>query len=115
MSILIVDDNEQMRRMIKNVLCDLTEDFMECVDGANALAAYQEHRPDWVLMDIKMKQVDGLMANRRIKAIFPEARIIIVTGYDDARLRDAARRAGACAYVHKENLLALRQILVCRK
>ena len=112
MTILIVEDNAPMRKMIKRLVGDLTEAFTECVNGAQALAAYRQNRPDWVLMDIRMKEMDGLMASRQIKAAFPEARIIIVTAYDDARLREAAHRAGACAYVHKENLLELRQILI---
>ncbi|MGH9838430.1 MAG: response regulator [Blastocatellia bacterium] len=90
----------------------MTEAFTECSDGVQALDAYRQHHPDWVLMDIKMKEMDGLAATRQIKAAFPQARIVIVTGYDDARLREAARSAGACAYVHKENLLELRQILI---
>ncbi|MGH9873342.1 MAG: response regulator transcription factor, partial [Pyrinomonadaceae bacterium] len=111
MTILIVEDNDSMRRMIKRLVGDLTEAFAECVDGAQALATYNRYRPDWVLMDIKMNEMDGLAATREIKAAFPNARIVIVTGYDDTKLRDAARSAGACAYVHKENLLELRQIL----
>src|SRR5712691_4131206 len=93
MSILIVEDNEPMRQMIKELLGDLTEAFTECGDGSQALEAYRQYRPDWVLMDIKMEEMDGLMATRQIKAAFPEARIIIVTGYDDAKLREAAHSA----------------------
>jgi CheY-like chemotaxis protein len=100
-----------MRELLKKLVRDLTEDFAECEDGTEALDAYQQCQPDWVLMDIKMKVMDGLAATRQIKAAYPEARIIIVTGYDDARLRAAAQKAGACGYVHKENLLELRQML----
>ena len=111
MTILIVEDNDSMRQMIKKLLEDLTEAFSECVDGARALATYRRYRPDWVLMDLKMKEMDGLAATREIKSAFPKARIVVVTGYDDTRLREAAHAAGAFAYVHKENLLELRQIL----
>jgi CheY-like chemotaxis protein len=89
--ILIVEDSEPMRQMIVKLVGDLTESFTECSDGAQALGAYRQCRPDWVLMDIKMKEMDGLMATKQIKAAFPEARIIVVTGYDDPKLRDAAR------------------------
>jgi CheY-like chemotaxis protein len=112
MMILIVEDNEPMRQMIMKLVGDLTEAFTERTDGAQALEAYRQYRPNWVLMDIMMKEMDGLNATRQIKAAFPQARIIIVTGNDDARLREAADRVGACAYVNKENLLALRQILI---
>jgi CheY-like chemotaxis protein len=112
MTILIVEDNKPMRELLKKLVRDLTEDFTECEDGSQAFGAYQQCHPDWVLMDLKMKEVDGLAATRQIKAAFPEARIIIVTGYNDARLRAAAQRAGACGYVYKENLLELRRILL---
>jgi len=62
-------------------------------------------------MDIELGEVDGLEATRRIKAEYPEARIVIVTNYDDARLRQSAIDAGACAYVLKENLSALLEIV----
>ncbi len=112
MTILIVEDSESMRQLIKKLVGDLTEAFTECSDGAQALGAYRQYQPDWVLMDIKMKEMDGLAATREIKTAFPKARIVIVTSYDDAWLRKAAQSAGACAYVHKENLLGLRQILM---
>ncbi|MEP7337098.1 MAG: response regulator transcription factor [Acidobacteriota bacterium] len=111
MTLLIVEDNQAMRQMIKKLVGDLTESITECIDGSEALAAYQACRPEWVLMDLRMKEMDGLAATRQITAAFPEARIIIVTDYDDSGLRAAARRSGACAYVVKENLLQLRRIL----
>lgn len=111
MKILIVEDSTQMRRLIKSIVGDLAEVIDECTDGSEALAAYTEQCPDWVLMDIKMKEVDGITATRNIMALFPEAHVMIVTDYDDEKLREAARSAGACGYVVKENLFALRRIL----
>lgn len=105
MNLLIVEDNEQVRQMIKAVLLDLAENIFECGDGSQALDLYARHHPDWVLMDIKMGEMDGLEATRQIKVSFPDAKIVIVTNYDDAVLREEARQAGACAYVLKENLL----------
>jgi CheY-like chemotaxis protein len=109
-----VDDNPAMRGLIKSIIADLAGDVSECGDGAEALAAYAACRPDWVLMDVRMKELDGISAARQIKAAFPDARIIIVTDYDDPKLREAARRAGAREYVLKENLLDLRRILGSR-
>jgi CheY-like chemotaxis protein len=111
MDLLIVDDNDQMRRMIIKLLHGLAEHTWECSDGAEALPAYTLHRPDWVLMDVRMKQMDGISATRQIKASYPGANIMIVTDYDDPDLREAARDAGACEYVTKENLLDVRRIL----
>jgi CheY-like chemotaxis protein len=115
MTLLIVEDNRAMRQMIKKLVGDLTEAITECSDGNEALAAYRACRPEWVLMDLRMKEMDGLAATRQIIADFPEARIVIVTDYDDAGLRAAAQRSGACAYVIKENLLQLRQLLAHEK
>lgn len=111
MKLLIVDDNADMRRLITGLVRDLAETISECSDGAAALAAYIEHRPDWVLMDIKMPGLDGMAATRQITAAFPEAQIVIVTDYGDAKLRAQANAAGACAFVIKEDLFALRGIL----
>jgi CheY-like chemotaxis protein len=111
LSLLIVEDNAKMRRMLKSLVADLVSTVHECSDGAEALAAYTAQRPDWVFMDIAMKELDGISATRALKDAYPEARIIIVTSYDDAELRAAARQAGACGYVLKENLLALRELI----
>ena len=111
MSLLIIDDNQQMRRLISSLVSDLASVIVECSDGAEALEAYTLHRPDWVLMDIRMKQTDGIAATREIKAAHPEARVCIVTDYDDPMLRAAARSAGACDYVLKDNLIEVRRVL----
>ena len=111
MSLMIVEDNEPMRRMIRSMVADLAECIDECGDGAEAYACYADRRPDWVLMDIAMPRLDGITATRQIISAFPDARVLIVTDYDDAELRAAARAAGARGYVLKENLLELRRWL----
>ena len=70
---------------------------------------YLEHRHDFVLMDIEMENVDGITATVRVKSAYPAANI--VTNYDDAELREAARNAGACGYVLKHSLLEIKVVL----
>lgn len=111
MKILIFEDSAPLRRMLRSVLAPLTAEIFECGDGQGALAAYATHQPDWVLMDIKMGEVDGITATREITANYPEARVLILTAYDDDALREAARSAGACEYVVKENLFELNRKL----
>jgi len=109
--ILIVDDSRAIRELIKMTLIGVAEIVGECSDGSEALAAYERLRPDWVLMDIGMKNMDGITATRQIIAADPQARIMIVTDYNDDSLRRAAADAGASGYVVKENLLDIVDIL----
>lgn len=112
---MIVDDNSVMRRTIGRVVRDLVDPIIECSDGAEAFDAYQQNHPDWVFMDIEMKEKDGLTATREICAFFPDARIVIITKHSDPAMREAALKAGACDYVIKENLLDLQNILTAEK
>ncbi len=59
-----------------------------------------------------MPRIDGLTATRQIRKLYPTARIVIVTDYDDEQLRTAANHAGACAYAIKHNLTDLAQLVV---
>ena len=111
MKLLIVDDSERVRGLIKRLVGSLCEAVHECADGSQALAAYEEFHPDWVLMDIRMQKVDGLEATRRIVAAHQDARVVIVTNCDDEQMRRQAAEAGACGYVSKEDLAALSRIL----
>ena len=111
MKVLIVDDNEQARWMIKRYLRELSDDFRECEDGAEAVSAYTEFQPDWVLMDWEMKQVGGLVATQSIINQFPDAKILMVTNYDEQDLRQAAKDAGASGFVLKDDLLMLQSFL----
>jgi CheY-like chemotaxis protein len=110
-SLLIVEDNPAMRQLIKSIVADLARDISECSDGSEALSAFQRCRPDWVLMDIRMPQLDGIAATSQITSAFPEANVVIVTDHDDDKLRHAAFAAGARAYVLKEDLFAVREVL----
>lgn len=111
MNILIVDNSLRMRRTIRRLLVGFAHEVFECGEGSQAVAAYEAHRPDWVLMDIGLKETDGIVVTGTIMAAFPEAKVVIVTDYDDVRLRQAAQRAGAHAYVLKEDLFELRAIM----
>ena len=111
MKVLIVDDNEKIRELVRDYLPTSVDEIYECADGSEAFALYRKHLPDWVLMDINMKDVDGITATRQITAAYPQARIMIVTDYNDDDLRRAAYEAGACQYVVKENLLDILDFL----
>jgi CheY-like chemotaxis protein len=109
MKILLVDDNRRARQMIINFLQGVTDEIYECDDGSDALPAYRKLLPDWVLMDWEMKRLNGLDATSQIIGEFPNAKIIMVTNYNENDLRQAAGDAGAIGFVLKENLITLNE------
>jgi CheY-like chemotaxis protein len=111
MKVMIVDDSAEVRRMITSFIGDLVSEFVECSDGCEALAIYAEQRPDLVLMDYQMTGMNGFQATRAIKKDFPDAHIVIVSQWDSAALREAAKDSGADAYVNKKSLLPLRDFV----
>ena len=108
---MIVDDHAEMRRLLRSMLGDLASEFTECADGAEAVAAFAHQRPDWTIMDISMKGMDGLEATRRILKQFAGSRIMMLTQHDTPQMRAAALEAGACAFISKDNLGQLDTIL----
>jgi DNA-binding response OmpR family regulator len=115
MKVLIVEDRAEMRGLIKRFIRDQVDEFIECEDGSEAVTAYDQHRPDIVLMDTKMREVDGFEATREIKAAFSDARVVIVSQLDSPALRETARMAGAEKYIIKSDLMPLREYLAGAK
>ena len=111
MKILIVDDNAPVRRLIASVMEPSAWSIQECSSGGEALAAYQSMRPDIVLMDVRMKEMDGLETTRRICQTDPNAKVVMLTDYDDTELRRAAAAAGAVHYALKDNLPELVRLI----
>ena len=101
--ILVVEDQEDNRRIVRDLLSSVGFELIEAATGEEGVRLAESHRPDLILMDIQMPVLDGYEATRRIKAT-PELRhipIIVVTSYalsgDDVK----ARAAGADGYVAK--------------
>lgn len=101
--ILLADDHAMFRAGIR-VLLELQDDYRvvaEAVDGRDAVRKTLETRPDVVLMDIAMPGLDGLAACGEIKAAWPEARIILLTQYENREYILPATKVGASGYVLK--------------
>ena len=114
-TLLIVDDNLEMRQLMKSIVSKVCDQIFECEDGDEVLPAFTAHRPDWVLMDVEMKRVDGLKATSDLMSRYPEARVIIVTKHGDIQTRLAAREAGARFLIGKEDLLSLLPLIEDRE
>jgi len=111
MKIQIVDDNKKYRETMRKFILPLTQDIIECNNGNDAIDAYARYLPNFVLMDIKMPVMDGLNATKNIIQQFPDARIILITDYDQPSFQQAAMDAGAIAFYSKENLIEIKEYL----
>jgi DNA-binding NarL/FixJ family response regulator len=103
-SVLLVDDQELMRMAFRMVI-DSQPDMSiagEAASGREALACARRLRPDVVLMDVRMPQMDGVEATRQIVAAQSDARIIILTTFDLDEYVYAALRAGASGFLLKD-------------
>ena len=101
--ILVVEDQEDNRRILRDLLSGAGFDLIEAENGEEAVASAQASRPDLILMDIQLPLLDGYEATRRIKAN-PDLKsipIIVVTSYALSGDEKKARLAGCDAYVAK--------------
>lgn len=110
--ILIVDDNELMRQIIRGSVEQPGDEVVECSDGEEVISAYKSFKADWVLMDINMRKTNGFKATRTLKQQFPSAHIAIVTQHNEKEYRDEAKAAGAEKYLLKDDLSNIRQSLL---
>ena len=77
--ILIVDDNDKLRSIFKTILKDF--EVFEAQNGLEAIEIYKKEKPDIILMDILMPEMDGIVATRKILDIDPKTSIIAITAY----------------------------------
>ena len=101
--ILVVEDQEDNRQILRDLLGSAGYDLTEAEDGEQAIAAVARRRPDLILMDIQLPVMDGYEATRRIRTN-PDLRsvpIIAVTSYALAGDEDKALAAGCDGYVTK--------------
>jgi DNA-binding NarL/FixJ family response regulator len=107
MKVLLVEENTAVRGLIRLLVASPGTWIQECADSSDAIVAYAAGRPDLVIVDTGVKDLDGIALCREIKAMDPAARVVLISDYDDAAIRESARHAGACGYVLKDNLLGV--------
>jgi DNA-binding NarL/FixJ family response regulator len=114
--ILLADDHLLVAEALKSLLMPLYDVVGTVSDGMALLEAAGTLRPDVVVIDIGMPQLNGIDATRQIKRMLPRAKIIIVTMNEDSALVGEAFRAGASGYLLKhsasrELMLAIQEVL----
>jgi DNA-binding NarL/FixJ family response regulator len=102
--VLLVDDHALLRTGVANIINqepDLRV-VAEAGNGVEAIQAYERHRPDVTLLDLRMPVMEGVEAVRQIRERDPGARVIVLTTYDTDNEISRALKAGAKAYVLKD-------------
>ena len=99
--ILIADDSEFMRNLLREILEEEHDIVGEVENGVEAVETYKEHDPDLVMMDIVMPIRDGIEATDEIKTSNPDANVIICTSVGQEKKMKEAVKAGADGYITK--------------
>jgi two-component system response regulator AtoC len=100
-SILIVDDDPLILKTLSTHFSKSGFDVKTAADGREGLQKYAEELPDFVILDIRLPDVDGLEALKRMREINPKALVIIITAYDDMKTTVEAIKSGAFEYLVK--------------
>ena len=105
--ILLVEDNDVFRDALELLLGmrDDVEVIASVGDGAAAVSAAVEHRPDVVLMDYRLPALDGIQATAQVVAALPDVAVVALTASADAAEREALIGAGAVACLNKDQEL----------
>jgi two-component system, cell cycle response regulator DivK len=101
--ILVVEDQEDNRQILRDLLSSVGFQLLEAEDGAQGIATAEAQRPDLILMDIQMPVMDGYEATRRLKAhpALSAIPVIVVTSYALSGDEEKARAAGCDDYITK--------------
>lgn len=102
--VLLCDDQKLLAEGIKSVL-ETSDEISVCgiaLNGIEAINLCQKHHPDVILMDIRMPEMNGVVATKKIKESFPETKIIILTTFDDSDYILSALNNGASGYLLKD-------------
>jgi two-component system chemotaxis response regulator CheY len=100
-TILVVDDAAFMRMRMSKILSEAGYDVIQAENGLDAVQKYKGNRPDAVLMDITMPEMDGLAALKEIKAHDPDARVAMVTALGQQQIVLEAVKSGAKDFLVK--------------
>ena len=101
--ILVVEDTEDNRQILRDLLGMAGYDMVEAHDGAEGVAKATEHKPDLILMDIQMPVMDGYEATRALKAdpALQSVPVVALTAYAMPHEREQALAAGCAGHIEK--------------
>jgi len=103
--ILVVDDEHEICDFVKNFFQERGFNVFTALSGEDALSIAKIEKPGLILLDIKMKGMDGIATLKHIKEIDKNTKVIMVTALEDQDKVDEACRLGACEYITKPLIL----------
>lgn len=102
-TVLVVDDEAHIRKYVTLIVKTLgITSIIEATNGAEAIATYEREKPDLVLLDVNMPQIDGIETLRRLKQIDPDAVVIMLTSLANRQTIEGALELGAANYIRKD-------------
>jgi two-component system chemotaxis response regulator CheY len=99
--ILVVDDSNLSRKTSRRILEAAGHQVVDVADGLAALESYALNRPGMVLLDVTMPDMDGFEVLRQLRAMDPDARVVMATADIQSSTRDIALAEGAAGFVSK--------------
>jgi two-component system chemotaxis response regulator CheY len=105
--ILIVDDSETARRSLRAILWSRQWSVSEAEDGRTGIQKFEELKPDAVVLDLAMPDMDGVAAAKQMSAVHPEVPLILFTVFEIQGIEGPAHEAGISAVVPKAHAWSL--------
>lgn len=105
MKILVVDDEENIRTLLRQVLLDPKRAILVAEGGQKAIVVFRQERPDITILDLRMPDVSGLDVLKEIRAMDPSATVIVYSGLLGEMFEQQARALGASDFIEKGELL----------
>ncbi len=99
--VLVVDDEIEITDFLCRFLRRFELQSDKASNGREALELYEKIKPDWILMDIKMPQMDGIQVLEELRKREQNVNVILITGRDDKQSQDQAKKLGARDYIIK--------------
>jgi len=99
--VAVIDDEETVRTALRRLLRSAGLDVETHSSGADFLEAAAKHPPDCVVLDLHMPGMGGIEVLRRVRALSPAMRVVVITAHEEAATRDQCLAAGAAAYLAK--------------
>lgn len=111
MKFLIIIENQHLSRYIKRLILSNNEECLVADNIEDFITAIKKYNPDWIFIDLDLKNVNGFKLTETIKSKHTDISIALLSDFNDKRLRLKAEKVKASAFIPKENLYEFHKII----